>query len=456
MKIMKNLLYLFSVVFILMSSCKTNDVPWENLIKNNLSEWIQINGPATYQLIDGVIVGTTVTSSPSDDSFLCTKANYGDFILEFDNLVDPEINSGVNIRSESHPNYLDGQVYGYQVEIDPSERAWTGGIYDESRRGWLYPLISNPEGQKAFKNGVWNHFRVEAVGNSIRTWVNGVPCADLMDDMTYSGFIGLQVHGIDNDSAKMGKEVKWKNIRIITKDIGKYSTPYEPVIIQKSFLTNVLSEREVKEGWKLLWDGKTTSGWRGAKLTTFPEGGWVIKDGILSTLETGGGESDAAGDIVTVDKYKNFELSVDFMYTSGANSGIKYFVDTDLNMGAGSSIGCEYQILDDKQPPDAKEGIGDNRTLASLYDLIAPLPKRDNGAGQWNRAAIIVNGNHVEHWLNGQKTVEYERGNDNWRKLVAKSKFKIWPNFGEANEGHILLQEHGSAVSFRNIKIREF
>lgn len=452
---MKKMISIFIVLLIVMSSCKTTDGPWENLIKNDLNDWIQLNGPATYQLIDGVIVGTTVTSSPSDDSFLCTKANYGDFILEFDNLDDPEVNSGVNIRSESHPDYLDGQVYGYQVEIDPSKRAWTGGIYDESRRGWLYPLDLNPKGQQAFKNGEWNHFRVEAVGNSIRTWLNGVPCADLVDDLTPTGFIGLQVHGIGNDSTKMGKMVKWKNIRIITENVKKYLTPYEPVIIQKSFLTNKLSEREVKEGWKLLWDGKTTNGWRGAKLTTFPESGWVIKDGILSTLESGGGESAAAGDIVTVDKYRNFELIVDFNYSPKANSGIKYLVNTELNKGAGSSIGCEYQILDDKQHPDAHEGIGGNRTLAGLYDLIAPLPKRDNGSGQWNRATIIVNGNHVEHWLNGQKTVEYERGNDAWRALVAKSKYKVWPNFGEANEGHILLQEHGNAVSFRNIKIKE-
>ena len=452
---MKISIYLPALVFILISSCKTTDEPWENLIGDDLNGWVQINGPATYELIDGVIVGTTVTSSPSDDSFLCSKADYGDFVLEFDNMVDPGVNSGVNIRSESQPDYLDGQVFGYQVEIDPSDRAWSGGIYDESRRGWLYPLNSNPDGQKAFKNGEWNHFRVEAAGNSIRTWINGIPCADLMDDMTASGFIGLQVHGIGNDSSMMGREVKWKNVRILTKDIGKYLTPYEPAIIQKSFLTNKLSEREVKEGWKLLWDGKTTKGWRGAKLTGFPESGWVIKDGILSTLETGGGESAAAGDIVTIDKYRNFELIVDFMYTPGANSGIKYFVDTDLNKGAGSSIRCEYQILDDKHHPDATEGIGGNRTLAGLYDLIAPLPKRDNGPLQWNRATIIVRGNHVEHWLNGQKTVEYERGNDAWRAMVAKSKYKIWPGFGEAAEGYILLQEHGNAVSFRNIKIRE-
>jgi hypothetical protein len=453
---MRNLIYLFAVVFILVTSCKGNNEPWENLIRNDLSNWLQLNGLATYELKSGTIIGTTVTGSTPGNSFLCTKDKYGDFILEFDNLVDSLINSGVNIRSENHPDYLNGKVYGCQVEIDPSRRAWTGGIYDESRRGWLYPLDSNPEGQKAFKNGEWNHYRVEAAGNSIRTWVNGVPCADIMDDMTPLGFIGLQVHGIGNDSAKIGKMVKWKNIRIITKDLKKYLSPYTPVIIQKSFLTNKLSEREEKDGWKLLWDGKTANGWRGAKLTSFPEGGWVIKDGILSTLETGGGESASAGDIVTVDKYRNFELIVDFNYSPNANSGIKYLVNTDLNRGAGSSIGCEYQILDDKGHPDALEGIGGNRTLAGLYDLIAPLPKRDNGPGQWNRATIIANGNHVEHWLNGQKTVEYERGNDDWRALVAKSKYKVWPNFGEAEEGHILLQEHGNAVSFRNIKIREF
>jgi len=452
---MKKLIYIFAGIIVLMTSCNTSNDPWENLIKNDLGSWQQINGPAHYEVKDGIIVGTAAMSNPSDDSFLCTKANYGDFILEFDTWLDPQMNSGVNIRSESRPDYLDGQVYGYQFELDPSPRAWTGGIYDESRRLWLYTLDINPPAKKAYKNGEWNHCRIEAIGNSIRTWVNGIPCADLVDDMTPTGFIGLQVHGIGNDSSKVGIQVKWKNLRIMTKNLDQYATPYQPAIPQCSYLNNTLSDREVKDGWKSLWDGKTTNGWRGAKLTTFPEGnGWVIKDGILASQGSGGAESAAGGDIVTVDKYKNFELIVDFMYTPGANSGIKYFVDTDLNKGAGSSIGCEYQILDDKLHPDAHEGIGGNRTLAGLYDLIAPLPKRDNGVGQWNRATIIVNGNHVEHWLNGQKTVEYERGNDAWRALVAKSKYNVWPNFGEAAEGHILLQDHGFIVSFRNMKIK--
>ncbi len=450
---MKNLIYFFTVLMIVSVSCKPQEKQWENLIKNNLSNWEQLNGSATYELKNGEIIGTTVLNSPN--SFLCSKEDYGDFILEFDTWFDPQMNSGVQFRSESTPDYQNGRVHGYQVELDPSERAWSGGIYDEGRRGWLYPLDENPEGRKALKNSDWNHYRVEAIGNSIRTWVNGVPCADLIDDLTPTGFIALQVHSIGKDSTKVGLQVKWKNLRIITKELEKYATPYTPVIPQYSFLNNKLTDREIKEGWKLLWDGKTTDGWRGAKLKTFPKEGWVIKDGVLSTLETGGGESAAAGDIVTIKNYKNFKLIVDFNYSKGANSGIKYLVDTELNKGAGSSIGCEYQILDDRNHPDAKEGFAGNRTLAGLYDLIPPLPKRDNGPGQWNRAEIIVNGNHVEHWLNGQKTVEYERGNDAWRALVAKSKYKVWPHFGEAAEGHILLQEHGNAVSFKNIKIKE-
>jgi hypothetical protein len=450
---MKKVFY-FITLFLISVSCKSKDGKWENLIKKDLSNWEQINGTAKYELKNGEIIGTTVVNSPN--SFLCSKDKYGDFILEFDTWFDPQMNSGVQFRSESKPEYQNGRVHGYQIELDPSERAWSGGIYDEARRGWLYPLDKNPTGQKALKKDDWNHYRIEAIGNSIRTWINGIPCADLIDDLTPAGFIALQVHSIGKDSSKVGLQVKWKNIRIVKENLGKFTTPYTPVIPQYSFLNNTLTEREGKEGWKLLWDGKTPKGWRGAKLTTFPENGWVIKDGTLTIMESGGGESTAGGDIVTVDKYKNFELIVDFNYTQKANSGIKYFVNTELNKGAGSSIGCEYQILDDRLHPDAIKGIAGNRTLAGLYDLIPPLPKRDNGPGQWNRATIIVKGNHVEHWLNGQKTVEYERGNDSWRAMVARSKFKVWPNFGEAADGHILLQDHGNTVSFKNIKIREF
>ncbi len=222
----------------------------------------------------------------------------------------------------------------------------------------------------------------------------------------------------------------------------------------KSTPDNQLTKKEIKQGWKLLFDGRTGAGWMNARTRAFPENGWEIRDGMLmvnpKSKKPGGG-----GDIVTVDKFRNFELSVDFMYTKGANSGIKYFVDTEAANGSLAGIGCEYQILDDNNHPDAKAGFEGNRTLAGLYDLIHPMKKTDNGYDKWNNARIVVNGNKVQHWLNGGLTVEYERGNDAWRQLVAKSKFRNSPGFGEVVDTRILLQDHGNVVYFKNIKIRE-
>jgi hypothetical protein len=219
-------------------------------------------------------------------------------------------------------------------------------------------------------------------------------------------------------------------------------------------VANTISPEEAADGWTLLWDGKTTNGWRGAKISTFPENGWIIEDGLLKVQKSGGGESTNGGDIVTIQKYKNFILKVDFKITPGANSGIKYFVDSGLNKGEGSAIGCEFQILDDEKHPDAKFGVKGNRTLGSLYDLIPAIASKKFDINNFNMAMIVVSDNHVEHWLNGIKVVEYERNNQMWDALVAYSKYSHWPDFGNAAEGHILLQDHGDEVWFRNIKIK--
>lgn len=186
---------------------------WQPLFDGKtLAGWKLRNGSASYAVEKGEVVGRTVAGSPN--SFLCTDKLYGDFELEFEVKVDPALNSGVQIRSMSVPGYQDGRVHGYQVEIDPTERGFSGGLYDEARRGWLQDLSKNEKGREAFKNGNWNKYRVLAKGDRFETWVNGVKCVDYRDSMTKFGFIALQVHSHE----KTGLEVRWKNVRI--KDFG--------------------------------------------------------------------------------------------------------------------------------------------------------------------------------------------------------------------------------------------
>lgn len=433
---------------------------WETLFNGkDFSNFEQLNGNAKYKIENGEMVGTSRLNTPN--SFMATKKAYGDFILEFDVFVENGLNSGVQFRSLSLPEYMDGRVHGYQCEIETSDRKWAGGIYDEARRGWLYPLSRNTKGQNAFKPGEWNHYRIEAIGNNIRTWINGIQCANLVDDATAKGFIAFQVHSI-HDASLEGKIVKWKNIRIKTTDLDKERKEVAVYAPEISYLQNQLTSDEVRKGWRLLWDGKTTEGWRGAKLDDFPEKGWVMEDGELSVLSSDGAESRNGGDIVTTAAFSNFELSIDFKLTKGANSGIKYFVDPGLNKGQGSAIGLEFQVLDDKEHPDAKMGKNGNRTVGSLYDLIRAenfensRGKNFNGVDKWNNARIVVRGGHVEHWLNNVKVVEYDRFSQAFKALVEKSKYEKWENFGTIPAGKILLQDHGDHVSFRSIKIREF
>lgn len=446
-------LFVFCIANSLIVFAQRNE--WQSLFNGkDFSGWVKLNGTAEYTIKDGVITGKSRAKTPN--TFLATEKKYGDFILELDYKVDDGLNSGIQFRSSSDSAYKSGRVHGYQYEIDPSSRGWSGGIYDEARRGWLYTMEKNPDAKIAYKKNEWNHIRIEAFGNTVRTWLNGISCSSILDNMpeAASGFIALQVHEIYKAEDE-GKIVQWKNIKIMTAGLESNRKPFSKKVLQVNCNDNTISEAEARQGWKLLWDGKTTEGWKGAKSSTFPQNGWTISDGLLKVVNANGAESANGGDIVTIKKYRNFELTVDFKITDGANSGIKYFVDTDLNKGEGSSIGCEFQILDDKLHPDAKLGVAGNRTLGSLYDLIPAPGDKFFRKSDFNTARIVVNGNKVTHYLNDKITVEYTRGTQMWKALVAYSKYAKYPNFGELEEGYILLQDHGSEVLFKNIKIKE-
>ena len=420
---------------------------WESLFNGkDLTGWKQLNGEAKYTVENGVIVGTTVLNTPN--SFICTEKNYSDFIFEVDLLVEPDMNSGIQFRSESKADYNNGRVHGYQCEVDPSARAWSGGIYDEARRGWLYTLELNPKAQPALKMGEWNRYRIECIGNSIKTWINDVPCAHVIDGMTPTGFIALQVHGIGNNNEKEGQQIKWKNIRIKTTNLKP--SPSQGIYVV-NLLPNNLSEAEKEQGFELLFNGKDLSNWKVASNGQPVTKGWEVINNEL--VVNANKEVKGDGDISTKKEYGPFELKFDFKLTEGANNGIKYGIGNN-----GPNIGLEYQILDDVKHPDAKQGVVGNRTLASLYDLI-PAEKEGrfvNKIGEWNQGRIVVYpDNTVQHWLNGRKVVEYKRGSAIYKALVARSKYAEYKDFGMALKTPILLTDHHDQVFFRSIKIRE-
>jgi hypothetical protein len=366
-----------------------------------LDGWRQLGGKAKYEVADGAIVGSSVPNT--SNSFLCTAKNYEDFILELEFKVDAALNSGVQVRSNSLPDYHKGQVHGYQVEIDPSDRAWTGGIYDEGRRGWLFDLKNNEPARKAFKQGEWNQFRIQVVGDSIKTWLNGVPAADLKDSMTRSGFIALQVHGVGDRQEPL--QVRWRNIRI--KELGKPAPA------------------AADEAGKFvpLFDGKTLSGWH-----TLPGGKWEVKDGVI--VGTSQASEPRHGLLVSDQRYKDFTVRLKFKAIKG-NSGFYFRADKVQN--AVGVYGFQAEI-------DAANDIGGLYETGGRAWVVQPKPdevKQYFKPGEWNAMTVSARGRQIVVHVNGHKTAEL-------------------PDDPGRLEGYLALQLHGGMemhVEFKDIEI---
>jgi hypothetical protein len=336
----------------------------------NLDGWRLCNGYAKYRVENGAIIGTTAEGSPN--SFLCTTRDYGDFVLEFETKTDPTLNSGVQIRSRMYPSdgvhytfdeekralrtvrHVGQRVYGYQVEISNAQQGTSGGIYDEARRGWLQNVSSDVACARAFKDSEWNHYRIEAEGDRIRTWVNRVPCAELVDPMDQTGFIALQVHSYKGSEPA---EVSWRNLRI--EDRGRHV-------------------------WKRLWDGKTFNGWstRGGAQWT------LLSDSIHAKSIEG---NTQVGFMVTDQTFGDITTRVKFRIPKG-NSG--FFVRVDERMR-----GYEVEI-------DATKRTGGFWDTAGRAWVTGP---EDNAAvfpDEWSEVSASLHGHRVVFHLNGFKTVE--------------------------------------------------
>jgi len=363
-----------------------------------LSGWTQRNGTATYEVVDGAIIGTTSAGSPN--SFLCSDEFYGDYELEFDvKLFDDQLNSGVQIRSHSNPAFKNGRVHGYQVEVATNGHA--GFIYDEAGRGWLSKDRDQPASRAAFKSGEWNRYKVICFGQSIRTWVNGVPVASVTDAVSPAGFIGLQVHSVGGDPKW---RVGWKNLRL--RELGDGG------------------------GFASLFNGRNLKGWKVAERpeSVRVENGALIVNGDRAHVFYDGPDSHHA--------FKNFELRALVRSKPGSNSGI-YF-HTAFQEAGWPSKGYEVQVNNTQ---------GDWRRTGGLYgidDLREPPAKDD----EWFPMNIKVVGKRVQITVNGRQVIDYtepegvERPDSFAGRLV--------------DRGTFALQAHdpGSEVWYKAIEVR--
>ena len=363
-----------AVTLPLMAGCSHHASPneqgaqWVELFNGETLEgWRPINGAAPFTVEDGVIRGTNVFDSPN--SFLATDESYSDFVLEFESKSIGGANSGVQFRTDLAPGTWSG-VIGYQLDIDPTERRWTGGIYHEGAHVWRHSMARNSACQAAYAHGEWNAYRIEAVGPVIATWVNGVPCAHMIGDHHATGFVALQIHDIGQDENLLGSFTEWRQIRLLKDPSPSDLRSAERGELVEGWLDNQISDVEAEKGWQPF---------------AFAEG-------------------HAALDVET----SRFEISLDLEIDDAAAGHLSYqFLDN------GETCAGRYKILNDvtlaeSQLPSDAMGSADRDRIAE--NLSEPgRPKRIYNDARLNRVQIIVSEDRIEHWLNSVKVVDYAK-----------------------------------------------
>lgn len=392
---------------------------WRPLFNGkDLAGWTRVNGLAPFAVEDGAIVGTSVADGPN--SFLATQETFGDFVLELESRADAPANSGVQFRAILAPQFRFSGLTGYQLEIDLSDRNWTGGIYIEGENRFVAPPLDNPACKAAYVPGSWNRLRIEAHKETLRTFVNGAPCANLVDATYARGFVALQVHAPPASPA--GTRVAWRNLRI--KTTGLDAEWSRITAKEDSYLVNALTDRERREGWRLLFDGVSESGWRTAEGAQ----GVAVADRALILTAGQSAQINAPVD--------NFELIFDARLSAGSEGAIHY----------GHEIASAFQLFDDPLPAVANDAQK-AQMLGALKGRIAPQnlseprrTKRYNGPGTWTRGRIVVRNGHVEHWLNSVKVIDYDLPAPASRAAETAGEIRVTVETGQ--------------IAFRSLKVR--
>lgn len=401
---------------------------WISLIDNDLSQFEQRGGNAVYVVRDGALVGKTRPKTPN--SFLCTKQRYRDFELTYEFKVDPKLNSGVQFRSNTKEN---GRVWGYQCEIDPSDRSWSAGIYEEAGRGWLAPLKDNPAAQKAFRQNEWNQVRILAIGDHLRTWINDRPAADLHDAKTAEGFIGFQVHSVGYPEER---EIQWRNIRIreIPQQPGTSAESTGPQATTRGLLTPGADYSQAPE---------TASQLIGASLTglIMEKGGgaptWDFADGIATVKH---------GHMITKQHYHDFRLHLEFAvndrpgknWQNNGNSGV--YIQQRYEVQILNSFGRDQTYTDSD--------------CAAIYKTKKPDHIVCKKAGEWQTYDIVF---RAARWADQKKT-QNARITVMHNGTIVHDDVELADKTGHGKPespapGPIRLQDHSNPVQFRNFWI---